>query len=135
MAASSDSNPQSPPHSRNVLVVDDNAVNRELVTEMLTRSGVSCQAAENGQEAIEQLEKSPYSLVLMDLEMPVMNGIDAARAIRASGKPYKDIPIIALTGHTEAENKLESLDAGMNGYLSKPISLGDLLKSLGEYNR
>ena len=97
MAAASDSTPQSPHHVRTVLIVDDNAVNRDLVAEMLTRSGFSCQAAKNGKEAIERLEKSPYALVLMDLEMPVMNGIDAARAIRASGKPYKDIPIIALT--------------------------------------
>ena len=97
--------------------------------------GASCQVAPNGQEALEMFESSrpgTYDLILMDVQMPVMNGYDAARAIRACGHPQAaGIPIVAMTANAFAEDVRNALDAGMDGHLSKPIDMNAVREMVG----
>ena len=106
-----------------VLVVEDNRVNREVALEMLKRLGVAADAAENGLEALSKLRERHYELVLMDVQMPLMDGYEAARRIRAPGSGVKNpsVPIIALTAHALTSDRERCLAAGMNDYLSKPL--------------
>jgi PAS domain S-box-containing protein len=109
----------------NILLVEDNYVNQQVVTEMLKTIGCHCSVAENGQVAMKLLESSPkkFDLILMDCQMPIMDGYQASRIIRSSQHPKYDanIPIIALTANAMKGDEESCLNAGMNGYLSKPI--------------
>lgn len=109
-----------------VLVVDDNAVNRQIVRLMLSASDPIVAEAENGKLALEALERGTFDLVLLDAHMPVMDGMETLRRIRMSGKPWKDIPVIALTADAMSGDRERFLDAGMSGYVSKPINHRDL---------
>ncbi|MFM9968963.1 MAG: response regulator [Burkholderiales bacterium] len=115
-----------------VLVVDDLDLNRELVRAILEGADVVVSEAGNGREALTLLEGSPeaFDAVFMDLHMPVMDGIDATRRIRQN-PALRSIPIIALTADAMIEDKQRCLDAGMNGYVSKPFRTVDLYASLG----
>ncbi len=106
-----------------VLVVEDNPVNQKVVMGFLKRLGVRAEAVNNGKEAVEVLEMIPYDLVLMDIQMPVMDGFSATRAIRSRDSRVlnRQIPIIAVTAHAFKEEVSKCIDAGMNDYLSKPI--------------
>ncbi|NTV21339.1 MAG: response regulator [Chlorobium limicola] len=118
-----------------ILLVDDNETSRNFMRLILEHYGCSVGQAENGQIAIEMLEHEDYDLVLMDMEMPVLNGIQAAEAIR-NGKYFSRfrngnrIPIIALTGNTDEKSILRVKDAGMNHHLGKPISRDDLIATI-----
>jgi PAS domain S-box-containing protein len=101
-----------------VLTAEDNPVNQLLISELLKERGVDVTIVENGIEAIEELKKNSYDLVLMDVNMPKMDGIEATKRLREDG--FK-IPIIALTANVMAEEKSAYLKAGMNDHLSKPI--------------
>ena len=103
-----------------VLLVEDNALNQEVATEILTSAGISVEVASNGKEAVEAVTKHPYDLVLMDVQMPVMGGYEATKRIRETGQ-YQDLPIIAMTAHAMQGAREECLAAGMNDYISKPI--------------
>jgi len=106
---------------RKILLVDDERVNRVLVTEFFKQApGISIKIALNGEEAIQAVEKENYDLVLMDLQMPKMDGIEATRRIRKMKSGAK-IPIIALTGNVFEENRKNCLVAGMNDFLAKPF--------------
>ena len=122
-----------------VLVAEDNDINAEILEELLDFEGVSCERAVNGQEAVKRFEAAPphsFDAVLMDIQMPVMDGYEAARAIRASAHPdAQAIPIIAMTANAFAEDVQRSIDAGMNVHLSKPIDMGALKGVLMEYVR
>jgi signal transduction histidine kinase/CheY-like chemotaxis protein/HPt (histidine-containing phosphotransfer) domain-containing protein len=112
-----------------VLLVDDNAVNQQLGTAMLDRLGLTHDIASDGLEALERVATSEYALILMDMEMPEMDGVTAARHIRAheatqAGKPA--MVIIAMTANALSEDRERCLAAGMNGYVAKPISLATL---------
>lgn len=116
-----------------VLLVEDNAVNRKVASGIMARFGIQPDMAENGLDAVEAYKKQPYDLVLMDCQMPVMDGMQATRLIREyerrQGK--SPTPILALTAHATAEELAPCLDAGMNGYLTKPFkpeALADLLR-------
>ena len=99
---------------------------------MLKRFGADVTIVENGAQAVERLQKnhSPFDLVLMDCEMPVMDGFEATRSIRALGGVYAYIPILALTAHVIPEKLSLCAAAGMDGYITKPISLSSLKESI-----
>lgn len=115
------------------LAAEDNEINAEILVEILSIEGAECEVAENGRMAVERFtnaEAGEFDAILMDVQMPVMNGYDATRAIRSL--PREDaatIPIIAMTANAFAEDEKEALDAGMNVHLAKPIDI-DLLKEV-----
>ncbi len=110
---------------KTALIVEDNDLNREIVAAILKGRGIAVEEAENGAAGVEMVRTSEpgyYDLVLMDIQMPVMNGLDAAQAIRALGRPDTDeLPIIAVSANAFEEDRARSLAAGMNGHISKPF--------------
>ncbi|MGF1545564.1 MAG: ATP-binding protein [Parvularculaceae bacterium] len=109
-----------------VLVAEDNPVNQLVVTKMLKSLGCEARIASNGQEAIDLAVADPPDVVLMDVSMPEMDGLEATRRLRAGDGPSADRPIIGVTAHAMVEDKARCLDAGMDGYLSKPLKKNDL---------
>jgi signal transduction histidine kinase/CheY-like chemotaxis protein len=114
-----------------ILLVEDNLINQTVATGILEKLGYEATIAANGAEAIRLLELNDYALILMDMQMPVMDGLEATKRIRTSGKPWSSLPIIALTANVLAEEKTLCLNAGMNDYLSKPMDI-ELLASMIE---
>ncbi|MGP1680642.1 MAG: ATP-binding protein [Burkholderiales bacterium] len=118
---------------RRLLVAEDNQVNQLIAQAMLSRLGWDCDLVENGQEAIEALGQKRYAAVLMDCQMPVMDGFAAAHAIRtmeAQAGQSARLPIIAVTAHAMEGDTEKCLEAGMDGYVSKPYSLTELQQAL-----
>ncbi len=115
-----------------VLVADDNAVNVFVLKQFLQKWGATIGVAENGEEALKMLEEQPYDIVLMDIQMPVKDGIEATREIRASAKPWRNIPIIALTASHEDEISEKIKAIGMNSHIIKPFMPNDLMDKLTE---
>ena len=119
-----------------VLLVDDVVINREIAMMMLQEAGLLVDTAENGQEAVDKVagsEHGRYDAVLMDIQMPVMNGYEATRAIRALEDPeLHSIPIIAMTANAFEEDKKAAAAAGMDGHIAKPIDIGRILAALSE---
>lgn len=117
-----------------LLIAEDNDLNWEIIQAMLTDQGIQCDRAENGQLCVERLESLPpdsYDLVLMDIQMPVLNGRDAARKLRQSEREdLHHIPIIAMTADAFAEDVQACLDAGMNAHLAKPVELEKVLTTI-----
>lgn len=112
-----------------VLLVEDNEINRELATEVLQRHQLVVDTASNGQEALEQLRKAQYDLVLMDIQMPVLDGYEATWAIRNQLK-LGNLPIIALTASTSSYVREKCMRAGMDDYISKPIDIHKLMHKI-----
>jgi CheY-like chemotaxis protein len=121
------------PRAARVLVVEDNAVNQLVVRSMLQRMGMTVLVAADGTEAITAVQSQPLDLVLMDCQMPVMDGFDATRAIRASLQDGERLPIIALTANALAEDRQRCVDAGMDDYLAKPVTGAALSAMLVRY--
>ena len=121
---------------KKILLVEDNELNREIATDILEEEGILVDTAEDGDIAVSKLESAApgqYDLILMDIQMPRMNGYEAARAIRALPDPCAArIPIIAMTANAFDEDKQNAFEAGMNGHIAKPIDVPTLLKALGE---
>ncbi len=113
-----------------ILLAEDNDINQQIACELLQDAGFVVDVAQNGQEALHKVQQSGYDLVLMDMQMPVMDGIDATLAIRRL--PRLDVlPIVAMTANAMAEDRQSCLDAGMNDFLTKPIDpevLWDMLR-------
>ena len=108
--------------SHRILVVEDNPVNRKLAQKLLEKSGHQVHLAANGEEACEAIRLHEFELVLMDLQMPVMGGLEATRKIRASELGTgRHTPIVAMTAHAAAQDQRQCEEAGMDGYVSKPI--------------
>ena len=118
-----------------LLVVDDKALNQALVKKMLEKFGAEVHVASNGQEAIEWVQSEGYNLVIMDVQMPIMDGLTATRKIRetTNGSLDPDIPIIALTAHALKDDRIGCLKAGMNDYLTKPVYVDRLRKIVIKY--
>ncbi len=113
-----------------VLVVDDNATNRFVAGKVLELFGCSSEAVEDGQEAVDRVRSGAYDLVLMDIKMPVMDGVQATRLIRSLPGPAADVPILALTANADPRDEAEYLAAGMNGVAQKPIQPDALLNAI-----
>lgn len=116
-----------------ILLVEDNVVNQKVGVRMLERAGYRCDVAANGREALEAFSRIPYDLILMDCQMPVMDGYEATRQIRNRQKPGSHTPIIAMTAHALRGDKERCLQAGMDDYISKPVTAADLLATLARY--
>ena len=120
---------------KEVLLVEDNVLNAEIATELLQTIGLSVDWAENGKLGVEKFEASrpnQYFAVFMDMQMPVMDGIEATRCIRRSPRPDHNLPIFAMTANTFSGDRDRCRDAGMNGYLSKPVAIRELQAIVNE---
>lgn len=113
-----------------VLVADDNASNQLLMRILLGKLGVDASFVANGKEAVEKLGKDTFDLVLMDIQMPVMNGYEATEALRKTGN---NIPVIALTASTSSSEIKRCKDVGCNEYLQKPINKQSLFEALSKF--
>jgi PAS domain S-box-containing protein len=113
-----------------ILVVEDNQVNQLLATVLLGKAGHRIDVAGNGLEALDAVSARPYDLVLMDVQMPEMDGIEATKRIRAMAGPVARIPIIAMTANAMKGDRERLLAAGMNDYVSKPIDKGQLFLAI-----
>ncbi len=106
-----------------------------LAEAILRKAGCLVDTAGNGQDAIQQIRKSSYDIVLMDCQMPVMDGFEAAAKIRAMHSDVSQIPIIAITAHAMKDDRQKGIDGGMNDYISKPVSRQDLIALINKYTR
>lgn len=119
---------QTPP--LRILVVEDNAINLRIVVRLLTHRGHTVTSAVNAEEAIASVKSNEFDMILMDVNMPGKSGIDATRSIRAMGKQYRRIPIVALTANIMDEHIIACRDAGMNGHIAKPFSPDELFEAI-----
>lgn len=119
-----------------VLVVEDNEINAQIARELLEQAGLEVLLAANGQEALDLLDNPvhpPLGLVLMDVQMPVMDGLEATRRIRAMGISPVDLPVVAMTAHTDMASRMDGKDVGMNDYLTKPVNPETLYATLEKW--
>jgi two-component system sensor histidine kinase/response regulator len=116
--------------SSKILVAEDNLLNQELIQEVLSEFGATVSIVNNGQEAINALLNESFDLVFMDVQMPVMDGIKAAKQIRVSGK---SVPIVAMTANVLDEDRKQCMEAGMSDYLSKPIRIREVQAKLRKW--
>ena len=119
-----------------ILVVEDNTTNSIIAVKMLQKLGHVAESVANGEEAIESLRQKPYDIVLMDCQMPVMDGFEATKTIRTPGSGVRnpDVPIIALTAYARKEDEVLCLQAGMNDYISKPAKARDLAAAIERWS-
>ncbi|MDR0239318.1 MAG: response regulator, partial [Deltaproteobacteria bacterium] len=116
---------------RRVLLVEDNEINREIATALLEELGVSALVAVNGQEALTLLEAEDVDGVLMDIQMPVMDGLTATKILRREGRPsVRVLPVIAMTAHAMQADRDKSMAAGMDDHITKPIDIAELKSKL-----
>ncbi|MDR2487998.1 MAG: response regulator [Desulfovibrio sp.] len=114
-----------------VLLVEDNEINQEIAVEILQSMGASVVVAGNGEEAVRIWETQRFDIILMDIQMPIMDGLAATRQIRAGqGQRARTIPIIAMTANAMTGDKERSLDAGMNAHITKPLNVEELREAL-----
>jgi CheY-like chemotaxis protein/HPt (histidine-containing phosphotransfer) domain-containing protein len=123
--------PEDFPNTR-ILLVEDNPINQMVAMEILSTAGITVDRAENGREALTKLKETHYDAILMDVQMPIMDGIEATRVIR-NELFLTDLPIIAMTAHAMYGDKERCLDAGMNDYIAKPIDKGQLFAAIRKH--
>jgi two-component system, sensor histidine kinase and response regulator len=117
--------------SLNILVAEDHVVNQKLATAILQKMGHTVTVAENGKRALDRLEKEQFDLVLMDVSMPEMDGLEATRTIRTREKTSGiHVPIVAMTAYAMKGDKEKCIEAGMDGYVSKPIKPQELYATI-----
>ena len=117
-----------------VLLVEDNAINREIALTLLNRAGILTSVAGDGQEALEMLAQQSFDGVLMDCQMPVMDGYAATRALRAQAR-WRDLPVIAMTANAMVGDRDKALAAGMNDHIAKPIKVEEMFATLARWIR
>jgi len=115
-----------------VLVVDDNEVNLMIAGELLSQAGLEVETAENGAQALECLQRARFDMVFMDMQMPVMDGLEATRRIRSQPDKAR-LPIVAMTANALAADRDLCLQAGMDDVLTKPIEPDRLLEAVRRY--
>jgi CheY-like chemotaxis protein len=116
----------------NVLLVEDNEINQQVAREILEGAGLKVTLANDGQEAVNAVKENEYDAVLMDVQMPVMDGYTATREIRKDER-FKELPIIAMTAHAMTGDEDKSLESGMNGHVTKPIDPNQLFATLRKW--
>jgi CheY-like chemotaxis protein len=117
-----------------ILLAEDNPVNQRLVERLLRKHGYATTVAGNGVEALSAMERQDFDLVLMDVQMPEMDGFEATRAIRAGEQPRQThIPIVALTAHAMKGDRERCLECGMDSYVEKPIRSEELLATIDRF--
>jgi signal transduction histidine kinase/ActR/RegA family two-component response regulator len=131
------SDPTSPPGqtvtpAARILVVEDNPVNQKVVAGLLGKKGFQTTVANHGREALEALERSNFDVVLMDIQMPVLDGLEATRLIRQDDR-WRELPIVGLTAHAMTGDRERCLEAGMTDYLPKPVQPPTLLATVNKY--
>ncbi|MCP4022716.1 MAG: response regulator, partial [Desulfobacteraceae bacterium] len=115
-----------------ILLVEDNSINQEIATAVLEKAKVDLIIANNGREAVQVVQQHDFDIVLMDIQMPEMDGYEATKMIRAKEK-YAGLPIIAMTAHAMKGDKEKCLSAGMDGYITKPINQEELFKTISKF--
>ena len=115
-----------------ILLAEDNRINQQFATLVLNKAGHTVEIAANGRLAVEAVRRADFDVVLMDIQMPELDGVDATHQIRALAEPKASIPIIAVTAHTMAGAREEYLAAGMDDYISKPFQPAQLLYTLAK---
>ena len=121
---------------KRILLVEDNDMNREIAQEFLTEEGILVENAVNGKEAVEKMEQSSlyyYDLILMDIQMPVMNGYEASAAIRRMDREDSGLPIIAMTANAFSDDIRQAKEAGMNEHIAKPIDVSVMFSVLSHW--
>jgi CheY-like chemotaxis protein len=109
-----------------ILLAEDNLVNRKIAQRLLLRLGYDAETADNGQDAVARAQAHPFQLILMDLQMPEMDGLEASRRIRATLPPDRQPKIVALTANAIAGDRERCIEAGMDDYITKPVRLHDI---------
>jgi CheY-like chemotaxis protein len=115
----------------NILLAEDNKINQKLIRVIIKKAGYNIDIVENGKAAVERVKTGVYDLVLMDIQMPELNGLDATRAIRKAG--FHELPIIAMTASAFEKDKKMCLDAGMNDFIPKPLKQAELLNMISKW--
>lgn len=111
-----------PSRTLRILLAEDVMVNQRMASRILEKSGFVVSVASNGREAVDIYRKEAFDLILMDVDMPVMDGLEATQAIRRLEKDAASrVPIIAMTGHAMKDDREKCMEAGMDGYISKPV--------------
>lgn len=118
---------------RELLLVEDNLINQEVAQEILSEAGFNIDTMSNGIDAVQAVKEKDYDMVLMDIQMPLMDGLEATRLIRSLGGKYKQLPIIAMTAHALAGDAEKSLGAGMTAHVTKPFDPSSLFKELSRW--
>jgi CheY-like chemotaxis protein len=116
-----------------ILLAEDNPVNQKITQKVLKRLGYPVDVAANGLEVLEALERRSYDIILMDIQMPMMDGLEATRIIRQRISPEKQPKIIAVTAHALDYSREMCLDAGMDEYIAKPVQKDELAEVLCRY--
>ena len=114
---------------KKALIVEDNPINMELVSEILTSNGISVDEAVNGEEAIKMVENETYDVVLMDIELPGIDGVDATKIIKSK---HKNLPILALTSYAMKGDRERFIAAGFDDYISKPIDINSFIEKINK---
>lgn len=121
-----------PQSGRSILVVEDNHVNQKVVTAILRKKGFHVDVANHGREALECLDLLAYGLVLMDVQMPILDGLETTRIIRRDSR-FTSLPIVAMTAHAMSGDRERCLASGMNGYIAKPVNPTSLVRTVEEF--
>jgi PAS domain S-box-containing protein len=116
-----------------ILLVEDNKVNQKVAIAILKKAGCEVDAVDNGQDAVQQIRMVQYDLVLMDCQMPVMDGFEATAVIRNMDEPLRSIPIIAITAHAMHDDRRKCLEGGMDDYVPKPVSRQTLIEVINKF--
>lgn len=119
--------------SKKIIVAEDSSVIQNLTKKILSQLSYEIVAVKNGQQVIDLLEKDTYDLILMDIHMPVMDGMDCARAIRKMSGEHKNIPIVAITGNANNYSQDEFVQAGINEFLPKPLNYDNLVELVKKF--